>query len=102
MIFLFLILLLFPALAQATPITFGIRDTNDQLTIESMSPPAPSDLYLFGALGGGPIRSVNLLGYDGQPLNSKDLSHYSLEPPVWLTLGAGFIGLAIATHHRRK
>ncbi len=88
-------LFLFPALAQ--PITFRISDTNDQLTIQSMSPPAPSD-----ALGGGPIRSVNLLGYDGQSLNKKDLSHYSLESPGWLMLGAGFIGLAIATRHRRK
>ena len=90
-------LFLFPTLAQATPVTFAIIDTSDQLTIQSISPPAPSD-----ALGGGPIRSVNLLGYDGQSLNSKDLSHYSFEPSGWLILGAGFVGLAITMRHRRK
>ena len=42
-------LFLFPGLAQAIPITaipitFGISDTNDQLIIQSISPPAPSAL----------------------------------------------------------
>jgi len=66
-------LFLFPGLAQATPIraipiTFGISDTNDQLTIQSTSSPAPpSALYLIDALG----------DYDGQALNTGNL-------PLWL------------------
>ena len=110
-------LFLFPGLAQATPITFGISDTNDQLTLQSTSS-APSALYLIDALG-DPIALVNLRDYDGQALNTGNLplwlgdeflitgqlttTHSAIpEPPVWLMLGAGFIGLAIATRHRRK
>jgi len=117
-------LFLFPGLAQATPIraipiTFGISDTNDQLTIQSTSSPAPpSALYLIDALG-DPIALVNLRDYDGQALNTGNLPLWLggeflitgqltttvpaiPEPPVWWMLGAGFIGLAIATRHRRK
>jgi len=108
-------LFLFPRLAQAIPITFGVSDTDDQVTSQSMSDPALQDLYLFNVLP-APITVVD---YDGQALNSKNLP-LSLgdgflitgqltttvptipEPPVWLMLGAGFIGLAIATRHRRK
>jgi len=113
-LFLFALFLL-PGLAQATPITFGISDTNDQVTSQSRSDPALQDLYLFNVLP-APITVVD---YDGQALNSKNLP-LSLgdgflitgqltttvpaipEPPAWLMLGAGFIGLAIATRHRRK
>jgi len=116
-LFLFALFLL-PGLAQATPIIFGISDTNDQLIIQSISPPAPSALYLIDALG-HPIALVNLRDYDGQVLNTGNLPLWLgdkflitgqltttvpaiPEPPVWLMLGAGFIGLAIATRHRRK
>ena len=112
-------LFLFPGLAQAIPITFGISDTNDQLTIQyTFHPALRSDLYLFDALG-GTIALVKLRDYDGQALNTGNLPLWlgdeSLitgqltttvpaipEPPVWWMLGAGFIGLAIATRHRRK
>ena len=103
-------LFLFPGLAQAT---------NDQLTIQSTSSPAPpSALYLIDALG-DPIALVNLRDYDGRALNTGNLPLWLgdeflitgqltttvpaiPEPPAWLMLGAGFIGLAIATRHRRK
>ena len=75
-------------------------------------------LYLIDALG-DPIALVNLRDYDGQALNTGNLPLWFgdeflitgqlnttvpaiPEPPVWLMLGAGFIGLAIATRHRRK
>ena len=116
-LFLFALFLL-PGLAQATPITFGISDANDQLTIQSTSPPAPSAVYLIDAFG-DPIALVNLPDYDGQALNTGNLPLWLgdeflitgqltttvpaiPEPPVWWMLGAGFIGLAIATRHRRK
>jgi hypothetical protein len=115
-LFLFALFLL-PGLAQATPITFAVIDTSDQLTLQSTSP-APSVLYLIDALG-NPIALVNLRDYDGQALNTSNLPLWLgdeflitgqlttsvsaiPEPPAWLMLGAGFIGLAIATRHRRK
>ena len=97
--FLFALFLL-PGLAQATPLTFGFSATSDQMT--NQSPPALSDI-------GGPVEVVNLRAYDGQPLNSKELSPslgngFSItgqltttipDPLIWLMLGAGFIGLAL-------
>jgi hypothetical protein len=74
-------LLLFPSLAQAIPITFGFSGTSDQVTSQSTFHPALSDLYVFDALG-GPVGLVNLRGYDGQLLNSKDL---------WLSSGDRFL-----------
>ena len=101
-------LFLFSNLAQATPITaipitFGISDTNDQLTLQSTSS-APSALYLIDALG-DPIALVNLRDYDGQALNTGNLPLWLggeflitgqltttvpaiPEPPVWWMLGA--------------
>ena len=106
-------LFFFPSLAQATPITFWLSDTDDQVTSQPMSDPVLHDLYLFNALD-GPITVAKLVDYDGQAPNSKDLPLWLgdefltttvpaiPEPPVWWMLGAGFIGLAIATRHRRK
>jgi hypothetical protein len=98
-------LFLFPGLAQQYPITFGFSGTSDQMTLQSISPPAPSALYLIDALG-NPIALVNLLDYGGQALNTGNLPHWLgdeflitgqltttvpaiPEPPVWLMLGAG-------------